>query len=311
MTHPPLEIVDQGREAVCNYFASLETAQETYRIREAKLLVVGEGGVGKTTLINALFTPDYTFDINAHLTTEGVDITQHQFPFNDQKGEQQQFTTNIWDFGGQEIYHATHQFFLTRRSLYLFVWEARQEYHDLGFYHWLNTIQLLAAGSPVIVVMNKKSFDDVAITDLLGMVQVPGSPEREQWDVFLSYSRRDFALVQELVIDLQSRGISYWWDEERIQPGDPVSERISDGLRRSRVVVPCLSYAHKASGWSRAEYQSVLHQVISGHSKQTVAPLILDDLPEDEFPQLLTDRAWTRYTDRQAYDRLLRSLAAG
>ncbi|WP_347242416.1 hypothetical protein [Nostoc sp. FACHB-888] len=28
-----------------------------------------------------------------------------------------EFRVNIWDFGGQEIYHATHQFFLTRRSL--------------------------------------------------------------------------------------------------------------------------------------------------------------------------------------------------
>jgi len=28
-------------------------------------------------------------------------------------------SVNIWDFGGQEIYHATHQFFLTHRSLYL------------------------------------------------------------------------------------------------------------------------------------------------------------------------------------------------
>jgi hypothetical protein len=26
------------------------------------------------------------------------------------------FRVNIWDFGGQQIYHATHQFFLTKRS---------------------------------------------------------------------------------------------------------------------------------------------------------------------------------------------------
>ena len=33
----------------------------------------------------------------------------------------------MWDFGGQEIYHATHQFFLTRRSLYVLVDDTRKD----------------------------------------------------------------------------------------------------------------------------------------------------------------------------------------
>lgn len=62
---------------------------------------------------------------------------------------------NLWDFGGQEIYHATHQFFLTKRSLYLFVWEPRKDNDEEDFDYWLNTIRLLSADSPVIIVMNK------------------------------------------------------------------------------------------------------------------------------------------------------------
>jgi internalin A len=38
---------------------------------------------------------------------------------------QDQAHLNVWDFGGQEIMHATHQFFLTRRSLYLLVLSGR------------------------------------------------------------------------------------------------------------------------------------------------------------------------------------------
>ena len=30
---------------------------------------------------------------------------------------EREFRVNVWDFGGQEIYHATHQFFLTKRSV--------------------------------------------------------------------------------------------------------------------------------------------------------------------------------------------------
>lgn len=162
---PPVEIVKEGRDAVRNYFKSIAVIEETVRLFEAKLLIVGEGGVGKTTLVNALIKEDFKFDINEDLTTEGIDIRQWKFPFSDDKGKNRDFTVNIWDFGGQEIYHATHQFFLTHRSLYVFVWEARQEYHDLGFYYWLNVVRLLSDNSPVIVVMNKKDVREKVVNE--------------------------------------------------------------------------------------------------------------------------------------------------
>ena len=62
---------------------------------------------------------------------------------------------HCWDFGGQEIYHHTHQFFLTRRSLYLLVTESRKEDKHDDFYYWLNIIRLLGGASPVIMVLNK------------------------------------------------------------------------------------------------------------------------------------------------------------
>ena len=61
---------------------------------------------------------------------------------------------NVWDFGGQEIYHATHQFFLTKRSLYALVADTRKE--DTDFYYWLHTAELFGEESPVIIVINEK-----------------------------------------------------------------------------------------------------------------------------------------------------------
>ena len=61
---------------------------------------------------------------------------------------------NIWDFGGQEIMHNTHRFFLTERSLYLIVLEDRRE-DDQSIYPWLRTVRNRAKDSPVIVVINK------------------------------------------------------------------------------------------------------------------------------------------------------------
>jgi len=61
---------------------------------------------------------------------------------------------NIWDFGGQEIYHTTHQFFLTKRSLYILVADTRKE--DTDFYYWLNIAELLSNNSPLLIVKNEK-----------------------------------------------------------------------------------------------------------------------------------------------------------
>jgi len=158
---PPLEIVARGPHAIINYLHAFDKEGETFQVREAKLLIVGQGGVGKTFLMHRLVR-DMVDPQN--VTTEGIDITRWDVAALDGLP----FRVNVWDFGGQEIYHATHQFFLTRRSLYLFVWDARKEESIINFDYWLSIIRLLSDSSPVIVVQNKidervKMIDEEAL----------------------------------------------------------------------------------------------------------------------------------------------------
>ena len=115
--------------------------------REAKLLLVGEGGTGKSSLLRALRGQDF----EAHLSsTHGVDVLPLTLPCPDR--DCVNLALNVWDFGGQQIYHTTHQFFMTRRSLYLLVWNARGDTDQGRLDHWLRKIQVLAPGSPVLLV---------------------------------------------------------------------------------------------------------------------------------------------------------------
>ena len=75
---------------------------------------------------------------------------------------------NVWDFGGQEIYHATHQFFLTKRSLYALVNNTRSNFTD--FNHWLQMISVLSDNSPVIIVQNEVDGSNTDL-DLRGLQQ--------------------------------------------------------------------------------------------------------------------------------------------
>lgn len=144
---PPLEIVDKGLDSVKNFLRQLESDERDY-VYEAKLLIVGEAGAGKTTLAKKIVNPDY--ELKDESTTKGIDIISWTFPFKDN----QQFRVNIWDFGGQEIYHATHQFFLTKRSLYAIVADSRKE--DTDFYYWSNIVSLLSKNSPLLIINNEK-----------------------------------------------------------------------------------------------------------------------------------------------------------
>jgi len=157
---PPIEVVKQGHEAVVNYFQELKKA--SVRLLQSKLLLVGNGEVGKTTLMKKLINNKFKVQPGKEPTTHGIHIApwKLEVPFTEDDGSTglETITLHSWDFGGQDIYHATHQFFLTKRSLYLFVWEVRREEETRSFDYWLNIVKLLSAESPVIVVMNKSDL---------------------------------------------------------------------------------------------------------------------------------------------------------
>lgn len=110
-------------------------------------MLVGEGGVGKTHLLYALRGEQPPAELD---TTHGIEIKPLELPHPEEAAAR--MTLNCWDFGGQEIYHATHQFFLTDRSLFLLVWNARVGYEQSKLYYWLDTIKALAPDSPILLV---------------------------------------------------------------------------------------------------------------------------------------------------------------
>jgi internalin A len=104
--------------------------------------------LGKTSLVNRLVHKTF----GQEKKTEGIKITRWDVPLPG--GDEAHL--NVWDFGGQEIMHATHQFFLTRRSLYLLVLSGREGSADQDAEYWLKLIESFGGESPVLVVLNKQ-----------------------------------------------------------------------------------------------------------------------------------------------------------
>ena len=159
LTSPPPEILKQGSAAVLRFLRESQ-ARGVEDVYEVKMLIVGEGGTGKTTLWHLLQNPNHPVPDPKQLSTVGIGIKEG-WEFEHLQHPNTSFRVNLWDFGGQEIQYMTHQFFLTRRSLYVLLADGRREVAN--FPYWLKIIHLLGTEPemsrplPVLVVLNEKS----------------------------------------------------------------------------------------------------------------------------------------------------------
>lgn len=117
------------------------------KVHEAKLMIVGEPGAGKTTLRRKLIDPDAEMPKKQE-TTRGIDIDKWEYNY-----EKNNYTVNLWDFGGQEILQSTHQFFMCERALYVLLGDTRTENTD--YFDWLHRIELFAGNSPTVIIHNE------------------------------------------------------------------------------------------------------------------------------------------------------------
>ncbi|HYR10051.1 MAG TPA: COR domain-containing protein [Longimicrobium sp.] len=142
----PASILESGNaETILSYY--FESRGDKGRpLLELKLLLVGRGKAGKTTLVKQL-----AGEKPSSRESETHSIAIRELTLACSQGE---VRTRAWDFGGQEILHSTHQFFLTERSLYLLVLEPRTGLAQRDAEYWLKLIETQGGGSPVIVVMN-------------------------------------------------------------------------------------------------------------------------------------------------------------
>ncbi len=153
---PPPEIVKLGKEAVRQYFRSIEEAKSKGEapvpLQEIKVHLIGDGLAGKTSLLKNLIGEPFN---PKESQTHGLNVVTRQAPrINglENDDELKECLFHFWDFGGQEIMHTTHQFFMTSRSVYMLVLDSRTDSHQ---HYWLRHIEKYGGKSPVIVVMNK------------------------------------------------------------------------------------------------------------------------------------------------------------
>lgn len=114
------------------------------------------------------------------------------------------------------------------------------------------------------------------------------------FDVFVSHASDDtVSFVDTLVQNLRGEGLRVWYDHDEIVIGDSFTDKINDGLARSRYIVLVCSAHFIDKGWTNAELRAALTLQINQRRKR-ILPLLYGvtyDLVSERYP-LLADRSF-------------------
>ena len=171
------EAYKQGIKGVKAYLRAKAESQIT--LNEAKLILIGEGEVGKTCLMDALLDNEW----EEHPSTHGIQIK----PINlAHPSTQTTITLNAWDFGGQRVYRPTHQLFFSAPAVYLVVWKPREGSQAGQVKEWIQLVKRREPSAKILVVATHGGPQQ----------RQPDIDRQELWDLFGKETVVDFFFVE-------------------------------------------------------------------------------------------------------------------
>lgn len=168
---------EQGLDTVKAYLRA--KAQEQIVLNEAKLILVGEGEVGKTCLMDALADEAW----QKHESTHGIQI--RPVVVTDAESDRV-ITLNGWDFGGQRVYRPTHQLFFSSPAVYLVVWKPREGPQQGLVKEWIKLVTHREPEAKILVVATHGGPGG----------RQPDIDRQELWDLFGRETVLDFFHVE-------------------------------------------------------------------------------------------------------------------
>lgn len=154
---------DNVAERTEAYFKDVALTGEG-KVKRCKLLILGNGGSGKTCLSLALVPGKDPMGARTLGSTHGVQFWNWNFNAN-VGGSMEPIDLQLWDFGGQEIYHNTHRLFMSKGAVFVVLWKPDQHdeqpppaqcgYQDewRPLHYWLDCIHRACPHEPRIAVV--------------------------------------------------------------------------------------------------------------------------------------------------------------
>ncbi|HHT7814592.1 TPA: toll/interleukin-1 receptor domain-containing protein [Streptococcus suis] len=102
--------------------------------------------------------------------------------------------------------------------------------------------------------------------------------------LFVSYCHADKGEVHSIISDLREYGLDFWLDEEQIDIGDRILDKVEEGMRGSDLPIIFISHSTKNSLFASHELKTYFSDII--YSQSTSKPwfiIKLDDVNPDDI----------------------------
>jgi formylglycine-generating enzyme required for sulfatase activity/energy-coupling factor transporter ATP-binding protein EcfA2 len=128
---------------------------------------------------------------------------------------------------------------------------------------------------------------------------------RPEFDVFISYNRRDHTVIERLAEALRGRGLRVFKDDWYLKPGEFWPTALENKLSASRAVVVAVG-GHGLGAWQQREAVAALerqHQETRAGNPFPVIPVLLEPGSQDQAGLIfLRQNTWVEYSDPRAPD---------
>lgn len=157
---------------IYNDYNSLRTyfnAKEKTRNTNVKIILIGNTNAGKSSLANFLCKKSF---YESQGSTHGIKVSKWYFLVDGIK-----HSINIWDFGGQDYFHATHNIFLRDKAFFLLLHTSKALHSSNGSHsfeqwfspgYWLGNIRDVSQKASVIWSLRTKA--DMGFTDEISTI---------------------------------------------------------------------------------------------------------------------------------------------
>jgi Leucine-rich repeat (LRR) protein len=165
----------------------------------------------------------------------------------------------------------------------------------LPFSVTLSSVLILCIVFTVVYFRYKRAFEYFFLSMKIRRRRYKPSPNRREFDAYISYSHYDITWVKEFHDNLESMGFNLCLDEKSFIAGNPVGENIIQAIDSSRKVIFIITKNFLNSDWGSYELEMTRMHAFQRDSDNMVIVVIKDDIPMERIPHVLQSM-WFKIT---------------